>query len=326
MAAVEILTVLIPEVSTERADKLLARLLPDFSRAFLQKLMKQNRITVKGAAVTRKTRFQAGDAVKIEIPEPEPLDIRGEDIPLDILFEDEAICTVNKPAGLCVHPGYGRATGTLVHALVHRFQNLPTSFGADRPGIVHRLDMNTSGVILVAKTERAHAALAKQFESRQVDKTYMAITRGEPKQDSGVVDAGIGRSRRDPKYMAIRENGKDSMTEYRVLERFGGFAFVECKPLTGRTHQIRIHLRHLGAPVLCDDVYSRKATIYESELAGRASRKKNEAPLLLRQALHAGRLAFEHPENGAPMEIVAPLPDDMERVLAVLRERMKDEG
>jgi 23S rRNA pseudouridine1911/1915/1917 synthase len=149
----------------------------------------------------------------------------------------------------------------------------------------------------------------------------MAITRGEPKQDSGVVDAGIGRSRRDPKYMAIRENGKDSITEYHVLERFGGFAFVECKPLTGRTHQIRIHLRHLGAPVLCDDVYSRKATLYESELAGRASRKKDEAPLLLRQALHAGRLAFEHPENGAPMEITALLPGDMERVLAVLRER-----
>jgi 23S rRNA pseudouridine1911/1915/1917 synthase len=180
--------------------------------------------------------------------------------------------------------------------------------------------MDTSGVIVVARTERGHAALARQFAERTVEKTYMAITRGEPKENSGVIETGIGRSRRDPKFMAVREDGKQSLTEFRVMERFSGHALVECRPKTGRTHQIRIHLRHISAPILCDSVYSRRAAVYASELMGKSRKEKGEAPLLSRQALHAGRLVFDHPSSGERMEIAAPLPGDMAKVLSFVGE------
>jgi 23S rRNA pseudouridine1911/1915/1917 synthase len=251
-------------------------------------------------------------------------------IPLDILHEDEAIVVVNKPSGMVVHPARGHWDGTLASALAHHFGPLSGRGGPTRPGIVHRLDRDTSGVIVVAKNDAAHDALAAQFKSRLVQKEYLAIVVGVPDRDQDIIDEAIGDHPTERHKKAIQRNhpsARPATTIYEVLERFAGYAFVRARPKTGRTHQIRIHLAHIGCPVLCDCLYGGRSQTTELELIPRdqigqlrVSADGAEArPLLTRQALHAFRLAFTHPASGEKMEFAAPPPVDIKETLAALR-------
>jgi 23S rRNA pseudouridine1911/1915/1917 synthase len=287
-------------------------------------------VRVDGGQCKASLRLKDGQQVivaQIEVPREGPA---PQNIPLDILHEDEAIIVVNKPAGMVVHPAKGHWEGTLASALAHHFTTLSSRGGPTRPGIVHRLDRDTSGVIVVAKNDQAHDALAEQFKSRDVTKEYLAIVVGVPELDRDLIDEPIGDhpTHRDKK--AIRRKDPDARpatTIYEVIERFAGFAFVRALPKTGRTHQIRLHLTHVGHPVLCDRLYGGRAVITELELIprdkiGQHTVEEQAAfrqPLLDRQALHAHRLAFAHPITGERMQFVAPMARDMERVLAALK-------
>jgi 23S rRNA pseudouridine1911/1915/1917 synthase len=261
---------------------------------------------------------------QIEVPREGP---SPQNIPLTILHEDDAIVVVNKRAGMVVHPAKGHWEGTLASALAHHFTTLSGRGGPTRPGIVHRLDRDTSGVIVVAKNDQAHDALAAQFKSREVTKDYLAIVVGVPEMDHDRIDEPIGDhpTHRDKK--AIRRKDPDArpaVTEYQVIERFAGFALVQAVPKTGRTHQIRLHLAHVRHPVLCDRLYGGRAILNEAELIPRGSIAQDsdiaaDVPLLDRQALHAHQLAFRHPTTNERVEFVAELPVDMERTLAALR-------
>ncbi len=274
-------------------------------------------------------RLRAGSRVavqQIEVPREGPV---PQDIPLTILYEDDAIVVVDKPAGMVVHPAKGHWEGTLASALAHRFGALSGRGGPTRPGIVHRLDRDTSGVIVVAKNDQAHEALSAQFKSRHVEKEYLAIVVGVPDLDRDLIDEPIGDHPTHREKKAIRRtdpNARPAVTEYEVVERFAGYALVRAHPKTGRTHQIRLHLAHIRHPVLCDRLYGGRAILTELELIPRdnigqhtAGRAATEQPLLERQALHAHRLAFLHPTTGERMQFVAPLPVDMEHTLKALR-------
>jgi 23S rRNA pseudouridine1911/1915/1917 synthase len=253
-----------------------------------------------------------------EIPREAP---RPENIPLDVLYQDQHVVVVNKPSGMVVHPARGHWSGTLASALQFHFgPSLSTSGGASRPGIVHRLDRDTSGVILVARNDQAHAKLAKQFAARSIEKEYFALVAGCPRHDRDLIDCPIGFHPRVREKMAIRPDHPDSrpaQTFYEVLERFDGFAALRALPKTGRTHQIRVHLNHIGCPVLCDRQYGQRSRITRGEIR---RDPKDETVLLERQALHARRLRFQHPETGERMEVEAPLPADIAAVLTELRE------
>jgi 23S rRNA pseudouridine1911/1915/1917 synthase len=275
-------------------------------------------------------RLRAGKEVVVRRLEPPPEGPAPQDIPLAILHEDDAIVVVDKPAGMIVHPAKGHWEGTLASALAHHFGPLSGRGGPTRPGIVHRLDRDTSGVIVVAKNDQAHDALAAQFKSRRVEKEYLAIVVGVPDRDRDVIAEPIGDHPTHREKKAIRRedsSGREAVTEYEVVERFAGYALVRARPKTGRTHQIRLHLAHIGCPVLCDRLYGGRAKITELELIprdtiahdNRLSRQAAEVALLERQALHAHRLAFSHPTSGARVQFEAPLPADMKRALAALR-------
>jgi 23S rRNA pseudouridine1911/1915/1917 synthase len=275
-------------------------------------------------------RLKAGGQVVVLQLEPPPEGPAPQNIPLDILYEDECVVVVDKPAGMIVHPAKGHWEGTLASALAHHFGVLSGRGGPTRPGIVHRLDRDTSGVIVVAKNDQAHDALSAQFKARQVEKEYLAIVAGVPNLDRDVIDEPIGDHPTHREKKAIRrdsENSREAITMYEVLERFTGYALVRTLPKTGRTHQIRLHLAHIGCPVLCDRLYGGRASIAELELIPRdriahderLKRPEAEQPLLKRHALHARRLAISHPSNGAAMQFEAPLPSDMEHTLAALR-------
>lgn len=251
-------------------------------------------------------------------------------IPLTILHEDDAIIVVDKPPGMVVHPAKGHWHGTLASALAHHFTTLSTRGGPTRPGIVHRLDRDTSGVIVVAKTDQAHDALAAQFQSRRVEKHYLAIVAGVPNFDRDVIDEPIGDHPTHREKKAIHRedpNARPAVTAYEVLERFASYALVRAMPKTGRTHQIRLHLTHIGCPVLCDRLYGGRARITELELIPRDQIRQdtprtgaqNESPLLERQALHAHRLTISHPTTNERMQFEAPLPSDIQQTLEALR-------
>jgi 23S rRNA pseudouridine1911/1915/1917 synthase len=265
-------------------------------------------------------RLKPGQQVSITLPELPRESPRPEDIPLDILYEDDAVVVVNKPPGMVVHPARGHWSGTLAGALQFHFgPTLSAAGGLNRPGIVHRLDRDTSGVILVARNDVAHAKLAKQFASRSIEKEYFALTAGAPTRDRDIIDCPIGFHPHVREKMAIRRDDADSrpaQTFYEVLERFQGFAAVKLLPKTGRTHQIRVHLHHLGCPVLCDRQYGGRSQLTRGEIRRDAA---DAAVLLDRQALHARRLRFSHPTTGETLEIVAPLPADIAAVLEELR-------
>jgi 23S rRNA pseudouridine1911/1915/1917 synthase len=306
----------------------LAEQLSIYSRATLQRAIDAGHVQVDGVLVKASLRLRAGSQVlvqQIEVPREGPA---PQEIPLAILHENDAIIVVDKPAGMIVHPAKGHWQGTLASALTHHFGTLSGRGGPTRPGIVHRLDRDTSGVIVVAKNDQVHDALAAQFKARQVMKEYLAIVAGVPDRDRDVIDEPIGSHPTHREKKAIRREdpaARQAVTQYEVIERFAGFALLRVLPKTGRTHQIRIHLAHVGFPVLCDRLYGGRSQLSELELIPREKAGQPSAaaispePLLMRQALHAHRLILVHPTSGTQTTFEAALPADMLQTLEALR-------
>lgn len=288
-----------------RIDKCLSERYPDLSRSFLQKLLKSEQVRVDGKTVRSSYRLSTGEEVSLEIPEAETPEIEAEDIPLDILYEDRDIVIVNKEKGMVVHPAAGHYSGTLVNALMHHCKNeLSGINGVMRPGIVHRIDMDTTGILIVCKNDLAHNSIAGQLKVHSITRKYFAIVHGVIKEDQGTVDAPIGRHPVDRKKMSVNcKNGRQAITHYRVLERFAQFTFVECCLETGRTHQIRVHMASIGHPLLGDAVYGPSKCPYR--LDG--------------QTLHAGVLGIVHPRTGQYMEFSSALPEYFELLLKKMR-------
>ncbi|MCD8139420.1 MAG: RluA family pseudouridine synthase [Planctomycetaceae bacterium] len=321
-----------PDLAGERLDQALARLLPERSRAYVKKLLDAGRVTLCGKPAKPALKVREGDAVVVDIPEATPLQATPEDIPLDVLYEDNDIIVLNKRPGIVAHPSQGHRDGTLVNALLHHYgDSLSEIGGVLRPGIVHRLDRDTSGCLVAAKNDAAHAALMQQFMERDVEKIYLAITDGIPRPVEGKVEGNIGRRANDRKrHGMLPRGGRHSLTFYRTLENYGLVALVECRLLTGRTHQARVHLAHQGAPVLCDKDYGRREVFTERELrravevfrSGASALPSGPAGAVVldRQALHAWKLSFAHPKGGQLLSFEAPIPPDMLAVLAPLRE------
>jgi len=276
------------------------------TRSAAQKLIEGGFVTVNGAPAKKNTRLEPGDEVVLDRPEPVEIDVKPEDIPLDVVYEDGDVIVVNKPVGLVVHPAPGHPGGTLVNALLyHCGSSLSGINGQLRPGIVHRIDRDTSGLIIAAKNDRAHLALAAQLQDHSLFREYEAVCQGGFREDAGTVDAPIGRSPKDRKKMAVlREGGREAVTHWRVAERLGQYTHLSCRLETGRTHQIRVHLAHIGHPLLGDTVYGGKPF-----------------PGLSGQCLHARRLTFTHPATGERMTVECPLPAWFEGVLRRLGDR-----
>jgi 23S rRNA pseudouridine1911/1915/1917 synthase len=300
------------------------------SRVEIQGWIEEGRVAVSRGqafsgetrALKRSTKLKPGDEVSVDRPPPPPPPepLRPEQIPVPILYQDEAILVLNKPPHLTVHPGAGQRHGTLVSALLHLSPDRLSSVGgSERPGIVHRLDKDTSGVIVIARTDAAHRNLSKQFHDRVVSKRYVAITDRVPKKKKGVIEKPLGRHPKDRKRQAVVEGGRASKTGYEVTEAFARHAFVELRPETGRTHQIRVHLKSLGTPIIADATYGR-GTSFTTHDAGLPSEPGAEPEVLLeRQALHAARLELVHPLSGERVVFEAPLPADMQACLTALR-------
>jgi len=295
---------------SERLDRWLADQLPDWSRSRLQKLVEQGQVTLNGQICTsKKATVQAGDRIHLTIPAATPLALEPENIPLDILYEDDELIVLNKPAGLVVHPAPGHESGTLVHALLAHCPNLAGIGGVQRPGIVHRLDKDTSGAIVIAKTDRAHQHLQAQLKAKTAQREYLAIVYGSPATNSGTIDLPIGRHPIDRKKMAIvpiEKGGRQAVTHWQVLDRLGNYTLMQFRLETGRTHQIRVHTTQMGHPIVGDPVYGSGRSIGVN---------------LTGQVLHAHKLHLEHPLTGKPVEAIAPLPAEFLKLLQVLRLR-----
>jgi 23S rRNA pseudouridine1911/1915/1917 synthase len=311
------------KVDGQRLDQYLAAQFPDFSRSLIRKAIDAGTVTVNGAAAKASYKVRNGDVLRLWLPKPRTGHPVPEEIPLDVLYEDDYLALVNKPPDMVVHPAKGNWSGTLANAISYRFGAVSEAGGEHRPGIVHRLDRDTSGVILIAKEERTHRDLSLLFERRKVFKEYVAITHGVLDRDSDYIEAKIIRHPLERIKMAVTddeddEDAKDAVTYYEVIERFPGHTFVRVQPRTGRTHQIRVHLASVGCPVLADKVYSGRDQFRLSDLVPDLNPGADEV-LLPRQALHAYRIRFLHPRLGEWLEVVAPLPAEFERTLAALR-------
>jgi len=305
-----------------RLDLFLASTCSDLSRSRIQKLIEEGAVRVGGAAVKRSHVVRAGDEVSVEVPEPRVAAIEPEAIPLSVLYEDEHLLAIDKPPGLVVHPSPGHGSGTLVNALLHHVRDLGGIGGELRPGIIHRLDRGTSGVLLVAKTDLAHASLSRQMKKRSMRKEYLALVAGIPRVRKGEVSFAVGRDPRDRKRMKafriaeqLPSGAREARTLYEIEREFFalGLTLLRCRLLTGRTHQIRVHLTVSGLPVVGDPVYGRPR--YERVKDAGLKRKLMEFP---RQALHAQRIAFRHPATNDPIEIVAPEPEDLKALLVAV--------
>jgi 23S rRNA pseudouridine1911/1915/1917 synthase len=312
-----------------RLDQYLAGMFPDLSRSVVQRVIEAAGVSVNGKTAKASYRVRHGDQIRVTPPEPTHPTPMPEDIPLDILYEDDYLAVVNKPANMVVHPAKGHWSGTLVNALRFHFAKLSDLNGDYRPGIVHRLDRDTSGVIIIAKQDVAHRDLSMQFETRKIFKEYIALTAGVLDRDSDYIEGRIGHHAHDRIKMAIAddedEDARDACSYYEVIERFRGFTFCRIQPRTGRTHQIRIHLASVGCPVLADKLYSGRDCIRLSDLTPLPEGTEDEM-LLPRQALHAHRLRFRHPKHGNLLEIEAPLPAEFQRTLAALRQYRPTRG
>lgn len=306
--------------SGERLDKFLALNAVDQSRSFIRKLIDDDLVKVNDKNAKASCKLKEGDKVTLNIPELIEMSADPEDIPLDIIFEDKDIIVINKQPDFVVHPSPGHETGTLVNALLFHCKNLSGIGGELRPGIVHRLDRDTSGCMVCAKSDTAHKRLVEQFADRTTQKNYIAITNGVPREFEGKVDGYICRNPSDRKKMGLyTAGGKYSLTYYKVEESFEKFALVQCDIKTGRTHQIRVHLKSLGTPVLCDADYGRESSITENELLGK---KKGGEVVLARQALHSYSLAFTHPITEEKLSFSAPLHADMQAAIKILRSKI----
>ena len=285
-----------------RADVFLAAKL-GVSRSNMQKLLEDGRVKRGEKIIKANYKVRAGEMFVVDIPEPEPIEAVPENIPLDIIYEDDDVVVLNKARGMVVHPAPGNYTGTLVNALLYHCSNLSGINSAIRPGIVHRLDKDTSGIMIVAKNDAAHISLSQQIQSKTAVRTYLAVVRGNIKTDSGTIETQIARDKTDRKKMAVvKEGGRDAITDYEVLERFGKYTLVRCKLRTGRTHQIRVHMEYLGYPLVGDPKYSPMKTPFG----------------IKGQALHSHTLGFTHPRTGERMKFEAPLPEDMHKIITRL--------
>ena len=296
--------ILYADIPGERLDAFLARCAEGLSRSAAQKLIEEGAVTRNGKPGKKNDKLNMGDAVEYEIPEAKPVDILPTEMPLDIVYEDEDLLVINKPKGLVVHPAAGHQDDTLVNGLMYALgDDLSGINGELRPGIVHRIDKDTSGLLAVAKNDHAHIMLASQLKDHSMARTYEAIVCGSFREDSGTVDAPIGRHPSDRKKMCVTEcNSKHAVTHWEVVARYRGYTHIRCKLETGRTHQIRVHMAHIGHPILGDTVYGRK----KPEL-GQDS-----------QCLHAGALCFQHPRDGRPVMVFAELPQYFREVIAKL--------
>ena len=284
-----------------RIDKVLAEKLANYSRSQIQLWLKEACVKIDGVVVKANYKVQKGDRITIQIPEPETLDLISENLPLEIVYEDADVAVINKPQGMVVHPSAGHPNGTLVNALIYHLNSLSSINGVIRPGIVHRIDKDTSGLLMVAKNDQAHEDLAKQLKDKTSLRKYVALVHGVIPHDKGVIRAPIGRSTVDRKMQAVVDNGKDAVTHFQVLERYEDYTLVEIQLETGRTHQIRVHMQYIGYPLVGDPVYGLKRTI-----------KGNG------QFLHAKLLGFTHPSTGEKMVFEAPLSEIFKKTLAKL--------
>ncbi|MGG2084892.1 RluA family pseudouridine synthase [Lysinibacillus pakistanensis] len=288
----------------ERIDKALSSVQSEWSRTQIGNWITDGIVKVNGETVKAKYKVKAGDLVEIDVPEAEPLDVIAENLELDIVYEDADVLVVNKPKGMVVHPAPGHMTGTLVNGLMYHCKDLSGINGVLRPGIVHRIDKDTSGLLMVAKNDVAHESLVNQLVNKTVTRKYTALVHGHIAHDKGTIDAPIGRDQKDRQKQAVVDNGKHAVTHFQVIERFGDYTLVECRLETGRTHQIRVHMDYIGYPLVGDPKYGPKKTI---DFGG--------------QVLHAGILGFDHPMSGEYLEFEAPLPADYEQLLNDLRNR-----
>ena len=286
----------------ERIDKFVAGINNEWSRTQVQQWIKDDVVTVNGKAVKGNYKVKENDKITVTIPEPEELDIQPEDMSLEIYYEDADVLVVNKPRGMVVHPAPGHTSGTLVNGLMHHCTDLSGINGVMRPGIVHRIDKDTSGLLMVAKNDMAHESLVNQLVAKTVTRRYKAIVHGVIPHDKGTIDAPIARDKKERQSMTVDENGKHAVTHFQVLERFKDFTLVECRLETGRTHQIRVHMKYIGYPLAGDPKYGPKKTL---DMNG--------------QALHAGILGFDHPRTGEYIQFEAPIPEVFEDALNILR-------
>lgn len=290
------------EQKNERIDKFVAGINNEWSRTQVQQWIKDDVVTVNGKSVKGNYKVRENDEITVTIPEPEELDIQPEDMNLEIYYEDADVLVVNKPRGMVVHPAPGHTSGTLVNGLMHHCTDLSGINGVMRPGIVHRIDKDTSGLLMVAKNDMAHESLVNQLVAKTVTRRYKAIVHGVIPHDKGTIDAPIARDKKERQNMTVDENGKHAVTHFQVLERFKDFTLVECRLETGRTHQIRVHMKYIGYPLAGDPKYGPKKTL---DMNG--------------QALHAGILGFDHPRTGEYIQFEAPIPEVFEDALNILR-------
>lgn len=297
-----VVTLTIEEFAGERIDKALSQMEEAWSRSQISNWLDEERILVNGVNVKAKYKVKLGDVIEVDVPEVEDLEIIPEDLNLEIVYEDADVLVVNKPRGMVVHPAPGHATGTLVNGLMHHCKDLSGINGVARPGIVHRIDKDTSGLLMVAKNDVAHEGLVNQLVNKTVTRKYTALVHGHIAHEKGTIEAPIGRDQKDRQKQAVVDNGKHAVTHFQVLERYGEFTLVECRLETGRTHQIRVHMNYIGFPLAGDPKYGPKKTI---DFGG--------------QVLHAGVLGFEHPVTKEYLEFSSPLPEDFKQLLDELR-------
>jgi 23S rRNA pseudouridine1911/1915/1917 synthase len=316
-----VLDLSVPPPSTgERLDRFLAAAQTDLSRSRLKGLIDAGCVRVNGHPARASHRLRDGDRVRLEIPPPEPTALTAEPLPLAVVHEDQDLVVLDKPAGLVVHPGAGVRSGTLVHALLHRYPEIGVVGGAGRPGIVHRLDKDTSGLLVVARSSRAYRALVEALRAHEVRRTYTALVWGEPRTAGGVVEGAVGRHPKERQRMAVvTRGGKPARTRWRVAERLGPATRLEVQLETGRTHQIRVHMAHLGHPVVGDALYGGRGKKLLSLKETERSLATEVLKTLPRQALHASALELAHPVTGVRISFVSPLPEDFERALGLLR-------
>lgn len=302
-----------PESAGERLDRFLLTHFPELSRSVLKRYVTEGRVLLAGSTAKPSTALRAGQSIEVRVPPPPPPFPIPQDLPLEVIYQDDAILVLNKSPDMVVHPSPGVTEGgTIVNALLNHTDELSREGGDFRPGIVHRLDRETSGILVVARTDAAHRIVAAQFKAREVHKEYLALCHGYPAEPSGRVDLPLGRSLTQRKKMAVRcdSAGKPSVTDWKVVRRLGSFTWFHCFPETGRTHQIRLHLKAIGHPILCDQLYGREKSLLRSTVLGQRP-TAGEEPILTRHALHARRLELTHPTTGQLIAFEAELPADL---------------